>query len=794
VSDLYSSGQEKSLEYDNITFWRSVAEQAADAILAIDFAGRIYYANNSASRIYGYSQDELRGMPLEVLRAPETLDEYPGQFEQAKQTGILFRTRHRRKDGQVFPVEVNSRCVEIPDGKIILSVIHDVSVNEQLAEEARVTHLFADTLIRAASFIIVVTDHQGSIRLFNEAAQNVTGYTVEEAVGRLFFELLIEPADREAICEHFFSTLKPGYLGAYENTIITKSGERRVISWQNCAIADSQGFISILGFGLDITDCLETQANLRRKDSFIHGVVQGLMFPFYVLDRNYCYLAYNDAHKYFMKNLLNADIELGKNFLSYSNSPTLTLQARHNINCALAGKPCIVEVQLSDDPVYVALIEHNPVRDGNGDIIGVAVVTHEIGALRSAEAALQASNQRYRSLVENAPTAILVVGSQGEVQYINPFGATVFGYAPEDLIGQSVEGTILPEYETTGRNLWAILRDIWDGPERELHITNENITRRGQRLWMDWSIRKGCSPLTGSEGWLCMGVDVTAKHRAMERQMKHRRQNDIMNDIISGRVPEEKAIDFLQSAGVDVKKNLQCIVISRPPETIQGGKSGQHRKERQQLAEQCRMITQGIVWETKDSTGILMQCRESDSEYHLAELAQSVSALWQKMNQHGCAKQQSRVGVAFKLYPDIGIRQLYHQAYSAAEFGQCLASGRELYFWHELGWIRLLVQNIHTEETKRYVQERLGKLINMADGEKRETLLDTMKKVLAGTPVDAMAAQLCVHKQTIRYRVRIIEKMLGEDSFKGENAVNLAIALKLHEMQRKVQGETVGKQ
>ena len=140
--------------YQNINFWRSIAEQAADVILGIHLDGTICYANQSASRIYGYSQQELHGMHIAQLRAPETKADLAAQFETAKQTGALFRTKHLRKDGQVFPVEVNARCVDMPEGQVVLSIIRDKTVSEKNAEEARVTRAFADTLIQAANVII----------------------------------------------------------------------------------------------------------------------------------------------------------------------------------------------------------------------------------------------------------------------------------------------------------------------------------------------------------------------------------------------------------------------------------------------------------------------------------------------------------------------------------------------------------------------------------------------------------------------------------------------------------------
>ena len=789
---MNASDSAQACMHESMIFWRNIADLAPDAILGIGFDGRIYYANQSATEIYGYSQEELQGMRVVDLRAPEVRAEWPAILEKAKQAGISFCTKNIRKNGEVFPVEVNVRVVDLAGAQVFVSLVRDNSMNEKLAEEARLARTFADNLVRAANVIVVLLDQQGKIRLFNAVAEKITGYSAAEAIGQDAFSLLAAPELRSALRNHFFASLTPRHVGTHDNPILTKSGEIRVISWQVCTIDGQQGGLNMLSFGLDITDRLQERMHLRRQESFIHSVVEGMKFAFCVLDRNYCYLAFNESHRVLMQRAMGTDIKVGMNYLSLSCRPELHVLARQKIDRALAGETCIVEAAKYADNIGCVLLEYSPVAHLDGDIIGVAVVTHDIGSLRNAEAELQFSNQRYRELVENAPVIILVVSSGGEVQYINPFGAKTFGYEPNELIGKSIEGTIVSEYESTGRNLWTTLQQFKNGTEREFSVSGENITRRGRRLWLDWTVRNGCSPLTGNQGWLCMGIDMTVKHRAMERLLKYRRQNDVMNDIISGRITEERAVDFFQSMGLDVRRKFQCIVIAPEQETFWAEPTDHaegYREEQGQLAEHYRLLTNGVVWENMGCIGILMPCHDSTGETKLNERANAVTLLWQKIRMHDPANKRCRIGVAFKLFDDIGIRQLYYQAYSASQLGWSLRPGKELYFWHELGWVRLLVQNLRTAETKRYVQEHLGGVIDLPDPVRREILLETMSRILHGTSVEEVASQLCIHKQTIRYRQSVIEKLLGQDSLKGENAVNLSIALRLYEMQQKVHGE-----
>lgn len=116
--------------------YEHLTKYANDIILLVDGDMRVLDANDSAVRAYGYSREELAGMEVRQLRAPETLADLERQFQQArKQNGIRFETRHRRKDGSEFPVEISSRFITIEGRMFCQSIVRDITDRRQ-AEEA----------------------------------------------------------------------------------------------------------------------------------------------------------------------------------------------------------------------------------------------------------------------------------------------------------------------------------------------------------------------------------------------------------------------------------------------------------------------------------------------------------------------------------------------------------------------------------------------------------------------------------------------------------------------------------
>ena len=98
--------------------------------------GRILEANAAATKAYGYNRDELLSLTIHDLRAPDTRELTTDQMSEADVQGILFETVHRRKDGSTFPVEVSSRGTSIGDGRILISVIRDITARKQAEDDA----------------------------------------------------------------------------------------------------------------------------------------------------------------------------------------------------------------------------------------------------------------------------------------------------------------------------------------------------------------------------------------------------------------------------------------------------------------------------------------------------------------------------------------------------------------------------------------------------------------------------------------------------------------------------------
>lgn len=163
------------------------------------------------------------------------------------------------------------------------------------------------------------------------------------------------------------------------------------------------------------------------------------------------------------------------------------------------------------------------------------IVANAIDRKRT-EMRLKHSEEKYRALVEDAFSIILRMDTHGTVTFCNEFALRFFGFSADELIGKNVVGTIVPEYESTGRDLKWLIADIGRNPGCYLNNVNENRRKNGERVWIAWTNRPVCSEHGQAVEILCIGNDITERKLAEEAltksEAKYRALFDYSGDAI----------------------------------------------------------------------------------------------------------------------------------------------------------------------------------------------------------------------------------------------------------------------
>ena len=166
----------------------------------------------------------------------------------------------------------------------------------------------------------------------------------------------------------------------------------------------------------------------------------------------------------------------------------------------------------------------SPLFDREGRRCGAIEVVRDVTEHRRVEQALRDSEQKYRELVQHANSIILRWTRDGRVLFLNEFGQRFFGYTEAEICGRHVIGTIVPETESSGRNLTLLMDEICANPATFEQNVNENMRRNSERAWIAWTNKV----VPGEQGQaaeiLSIGTDITGRKQAEEALRRNEEQ------------------------------------------------------------------------------------------------------------------------------------------------------------------------------------------------------------------------------------------------------------------------------
>ena len=121
---------------------------------------------------------------------------------------------------------------------------------------------------------------------------------------------------------------------------------------------------------------------------------------------------------------------------------------------------------------------------------------------------LKRSEARYRQIVQNANSIIMVMDTKGNVVFFNQFAQRFFGFYEKDILGQNIIGTIVAKTDSSGKDLIQMIQDIISNPEYHSVNENENIRSSGERVRILWTNKAIVDSVGAIREILCIGNEV----------------------------------------------------------------------------------------------------------------------------------------------------------------------------------------------------------------------------------------------------------------------------------------------
>lgn len=240
-------------------------EMSHEAVFWLERNGQFSYANEQACRSLGYTNEELLSLLLWDIDPDFQKERWEDHWNNLATVGTrTFETRHRRKDGLIFPVEVSACQVVFDGNEFHTAFVRDIT--ERKATETSLLKsekLFRD-FFESNPIATIISSPSGMIHMTNAAFTQTTGFSAEEVVGRNSQELGFwrDPEARQtmirAIREH-------GFINNLESDFFGKGGLPMTCLISSRAI-EHGGEVRILSTVVDVTPQREVERKMRKLD------------------------------------------------------------------------------------------------------------------------------------------------------------------------------------------------------------------------------------------------------------------------------------------------------------------------------------------------------------------------------------------------------------------------------------------------------------------------------------------------------------------------------------------------
>ena len=209
-------------------FFKTIVQNSFDSIVVIDGSGIRKYASSSFSNVGGYDSEDMLGKSVFDLVHPDDKAAAMRTFRELIKDPFhvhSLQVRYLAKNGAYIWVEVlGMNMLDNPTVEGIVLDTRDITDRKNMEEELHKSEERFRAIVQNSTDVIVILDEKGMNKYISPSLQRITGYTMEDRLGRNSLEF-IHPDDLDKVIKSFNRVVnKPNLVYKGENRYLHKDG------------------------------------------------------------------------------------------------------------------------------------------------------------------------------------------------------------------------------------------------------------------------------------------------------------------------------------------------------------------------------------------------------------------------------------------------------------------------------------------------------------------------------------------------------------------------------------------
>lgn len=529
--------------------YRLLWMRARDVILFLETeTGRIVEANQAAVETYGYDHRTLLKLNISDLRAPETLPLLKRQYEAADKGGSQFETIHLRGDGSKFPVEVSAIGSDVGGGRLIISIIRDISERREAEELLNQNQAMLSLAMQSSRMGAWELDIRTGVVQWTPELEEIFGLEIGSFGGtQAAFRQLVYEDDRESVNAIIENAIKNRLEYVIEFRFRHADDSMRWMEGRGKAVYSQKGEpVRLYGIGIDITERKLAETALRESDERFARFMQHLPGLAWIKDLQGRYVFVNDAAEAAFR---MPRTELYGKTDDEIFPPEVAAQFKENDRLTIEERSAVqvVEELEHEDGLHHSIVSKFPIPGPDGDVRLVGGVAIDITERKRAEEALTESEERYRGIVDQTVGGIAETDLEGRFLIVNDRYCEIVGYSREELLGGMRMQEITHPADLS-KNLEQFRKLVKHGTPFE--IEKRYVRKDESFVWVANSVSAVRDASGNVQSVVAIVIDISTRKEAEEKlresEERYRNLADAMPQLVWTAAPDG-TIDYYNS-------------------------------------------------------------------------------------------------------------------------------------------------------------------------------------------------------------------------------------------------------
>ncbi|MCB9363823.1 MAG: PAS domain S-box protein [Flavobacteriales bacterium] len=475
----------------------TIVESSSDAIISKTLDGYIKIWNLGATKMYGYSADEMIGNHISKLIPEYKLQEYYDSMDKIAggQPVAAFQTVRKTKDGTLINVSVSLSCIKDNLGNVIgaSAIAIDITERKKIEYELKQSEEKYRTLVETMNEGVLIVDNDNTILFSNDFMCKILGYELNEILGKNTFNFIADETDKKEMSQ-VIKTLKKGEPSKYEIQLLTKNKQKLWLLVSSSPTYDNHGkIIGSVSLHTNITNRklmeeeLNSIANIPEENPnptfrfSVHGQV--LMYA-------------------------NPASSATLNFFDNEDNKDIRQEWIKEINKVYQlGTPIKKELPVKNQTYMCTIV---PVPE-NGYVNVYAV---DITATKEAEAEIR----KLSLVLSKTENAVFIADKNGVIQWVNEGFRKITGYSMEEVIGTT--GEQLRKGRKTGLNRNHPYFNKMLTTKQSVSYESHNFKKNGKEYWAITTLTPVFDNNQNLESIIAIDTDITYKKQAEKEILK----------------------------------------------------------------------------------------------------------------------------------------------------------------------------------------------------------------------------------------------------------------------------------